>query len=121
MPETVLVLGASPKEDRYSNKAVKLLLDYGHSVIPVHPKVVEIHGVKCQPNLSAIRVPVDTITVYLGMKNSTPLIDQIIALSPKRIVLNPGAENEELRLRARERGVDVIDGCTLVMLKSGQW
>ena len=44
MPETVVVLGASPDRSRYGNRAVRALLDHGHTVIPVYPKPVTVHG-----------------------------------------------------------------------------
>ena len=43
--ETVVVLGASPKGERYSNQAVLALVGHGHRVIPVHPLLKEIAGV----------------------------------------------------------------------------
>ena len=42
----VVVMGASAKPDRYSNQAVRLLLENGHEVIPVHPKLDEVEGLK---------------------------------------------------------------------------
>ena len=33
--KTVVVLGASPKPERYSNQAVVMLKDHGYEVIPV--------------------------------------------------------------------------------------
>ena len=39
-----LVIGASPKEERYSNKATKLLLEKGHEVQLFGNRVSEIYG-----------------------------------------------------------------------------
>ncbi len=33
--------------------------------------------------------------------------------------MNPGAENEELAAAASSAGIEVVEACTLVMLKSG--
>ena len=33
--------------------------------------------------------------------------------------MNPGAENSDLAAKARERGIEVVEDCTLVMLRSG--
>ena len=46
MSETVAVLGASPKRERYSNQAIRLLRDYGHTVLPVNPAQQEIEGLR---------------------------------------------------------------------------
>lgn len=119
--QTVAVLGASPKEDRYSNQAVKLLLEYAHQVLPVHPTCAEIHGQTCYKNLDAIDRPIDTLTLYVGPARSAPLIDTMLRLQPKRIIMNPGTESEELEHRAQDAGIEVVRGCTLVMLKTRQF
>jgi hypothetical protein len=115
----VAVLGASPKPDRYSNQAVRLLASFDYRPIPVNPTCDEIEGLPCFPNLAAIGEPVHTITLYLGPARSTPLIDQIVAAKPQRLILNPGAENEELAAAASGAGIEVVEGCTLVMLRTG--
>jgi predicted CoA-binding protein len=115
----VAVLGASPKPDRYSNQAVRLLASFDYRPIPVNPAYDEIEGLPCFPNLAAIDEAVHTITLYLGPARSTPLIDEIVAAKPQRIILNPGAENEELAAAASGAGIEVVEGCTLVMLRTG--
>ena len=115
----VAVLGASPKPDRYSNQAVRLLASFDYRPIPVNPAHDEIEGLPCFPHLGAIDEQVHTITVYLGPARSTPLIDEIVAAKPQRIILNPGAENEELAAAASGAGIEVVEGCTLVMLQTG--
>jgi hypothetical protein len=35
--------------------------------------------------------------------------------------MNPGAENSDLAVKAGERGIEVVEGCTLVMLRSGHF
>lgn len=115
----VAVLGASPKPDRYSNQAIRLLGRFDYRPIPVNPAYEEIEELACFPNLAAIGEPVHTITLYLGPARSTPLIDEILAVNPQRIIMNPGAENEELAAAASGAGIEVVEGCTLVMLKTG--
>jgi len=117
--ERVVVLGASPKPDRYAFKALNMLRDYGHEAVPVNPAYSDISGTKCFPGISDVPGPIDTVTVYLGKRRSDPLIDDITAASPRRLILNPGAENDDLTQAARDRGIEVIEGCTLVMLTVG--
>jgi len=117
--ETVAVLGASPKPHRYAFKAMELLKEYGHSPVPVNPAFDEILGEKCYPRIAAVPQPIDTVTLYLRSARSNPLIDEILFAKPRRIIMNPGAENETLAERAREQDIEVIEGCTLVMLRAG--
>jgi predicted CoA-binding protein len=42
--QRVVVLGASDKPERYSHQAVRLLLEYGHQVVPVHPSLHSVAG-----------------------------------------------------------------------------
>ena len=119
--ETVAILGASPKPDRYAYKAFELLKEYGHRPIPINPAFQEILGEKCYPKISDAPDPIDTITLYLGEARSNPLIDEIISAKPRRIIMNPGAENFALAEKAENAGIEVVEGCTLVMLRTGQF
>lgn len=119
--ETVAILGASPKPDRYAYKAFRMLQEYGHHPVPVNPAFDDILGEKCYPNLSEAPKPIDTVTLYLGEARSNPLIDEIVATKPRRIIMNPGAENPMLAQKAEDVGIEVVEGCTLVMLKTGQF
>jgi len=120
-PETVAILGASPKPDRYAYKAFELLRQYGHRPLPVNPAFDEILGEKCYPTISAAPGPIDTVTLYLGEARSNPLIDEIVSAKPRRIIMNPGAENSTLAAKAEEAGIEVVEGCTLVMLRTDQF
>lgn len=119
--QRVVVLGASPKTDRYSYRAVSMLKEYGHEVIPIHPREKEILGCKVQPSLAAVQGPVDTLTVYVGPARLQPLIPHIIDLAPQRVILNPGTESEEVQQALRTASINVVNGCTLVMLRSDQF
>lgn len=119
--QTVVVLGASPKPERYSNKAVRLLIEHGHIVLPVHPAVAEIEELPVYAKLPDIGKSVDTVTLYLSPRLSTPLADDLVALKPQRVIINPGTENPELQERLVEAGIEVEEACTLVLLHSGQF
>ena len=119
--ETVAILGASPKPDRYAYKAFQMLREYGHQPVPVNPAFDEILGEKCYPTIAEAPKPIDTVTMYLGEARSNPLIDQIIGTKPRRIIMNPGAENSALAEKAESAGIEVVEGCTLVMLRTGQF
>lgn len=119
--ETVAVLGASPKPDRYAYRAMKMLREYGHRALPVNPAFEEILGEKSYRSIAAVPDPIDTVTMYLGKQRSDPLTDEIVAAKPRRIIMNPGAENDDLAAKARAAGIEVVEGCTLVMLQTGSF
>lgn len=112
-----LVLGASPNETRYSNKAVKLLNDYEHEVIPVGIRKGNIDGLEIiigQPKIENVH----TVTLYVGASKQKDYYDYILSLAPQRIIFNPGTENDEFLKMAKEKGISTIEHCTLVMLNS---
>ena len=115
----VAVLGASPKEDRYSFKAMRLLKEHGHKPIPIHPAGHTVDGVPGLKSLSEIEQPVDTLTVYVNSKISGGLKDDILKINPRRVIFNPGAENEELTEVLENAKIEVVTACTLVMLDTG--
>ena len=119
--QTVVVLGASIKPQRYSYKAVKLLLQYQHTVIPVHPKLSHVNELLVTAHLSDISIPVDTLTLYVGAERSRPLIDDIIALKPGRVIFNPGTESKLLEKKLSSEGIPFVHNCTIIMLQANQF
>src|SRR6185436_978520 len=63
-------------------------------------------GESCHPSIADVAGPIDTVTMYLGAARSTPLIDDILKAKPRRIIFNPGAENEELARAAQAAGIE---------------
>lgn len=117
----VAVMGASNKPSRYSYKAVKLLAEKGHIPLPVHPVIKDVDGIYVYKRLSYIEQPLDTITVYLSAVNSNKITDDILNSGSRRVIFNPGAENPELASKLKEKGIESLEACTLVMLKTGQF
>lgn len=119
--KNVVVVGASNNEERYSNKAMKMLLEYGHNPIPVAPAVKEILGRKVYGHVGEVDEKMDTVTMYVGPARQAEVLDEIVKLKPGRVIFNPGTENPEAYESLRKAGIDVIEACTLVMLRTNQF
>ena len=115
----VVVLGASSKPMRYSNQAIRLLLEKGYRVTPVHPRSETIEGLTVAHRLPAVEQPVDTLTLYVGPQRLQPMIDDVIRLKPNRVIFNPGTESMDLRMRLEQAGINWLEACTLVLLRIG--
>lgn len=116
----VAVLGASANPQRYSNQAVRLLVEYGHDVVPVNPAQAEIEGLPVTPTLDKLEPgDIDTVTMYVGARHSEVMRDHLVALRPRRVIFNPGAENPELASALEKEGIAVEEACTLVLLRTG--
>jgi uncharacterized protein len=122
MGKKTVIIGATPDRSRFAYLAAQMLTQYNHHIVPVSIKTGEVFG---QPILDLRKRPfiedVDTITMYVGTRNQAEWYDYLLGLRPKRIIFNPGTENDELEQMAEDRGIEALQACTLVMLRSGQY
>jgi predicted CoA-binding protein len=117
----VVVVGASDKKERYSHRALTQLLEKGHEVIPVHPRLKEIESLPVTEDLASVTEEVHTVTMYVGEERSAGMLDDLIKLKPQRVIFNPGAEAPALKNELEKSGIHVMNACTLVMLGTGQF
>ena len=115
-----LVIGASANPERYSYLAVEKLSAHQHPVIALGLKNGLIGNVAIETERKAFD-NIDTITLYLNPFNQQDYYNYILSLNPKRIIFNPGTENDELNELAKNKGIITQEACTLVMLSTGQY
>ena len=122
MAKKTVIIGATPDRSRYAYIAAQMLTEYGHDIVPLSIKKGTVFGKEIQDLRKKPALDnVDTVTLYIGPQNQPEWCDYILDLKPKRIIFNPGTENSVLEKRAEERGIEAVEGCTLVMLRSGQY
>lgn len=115
-----VVLGASANPQRYSFLAVSRLKAHGHPVVAIGKREAQIADtpiLKDHPPVDNV----DTVTLYLNPQRQKEYYDYILQLRPKRIIFNPGTENEELEELATRNGIEPMEACTLVLLSTGQY
>lgn len=117
----VAVLGASQDNSRYAHRAQKNLMEAGYSVIPVSPKYSEILGVSTVKSLSDINETVDTLTIYIAPEKLSGMLDEILQLRPRRVIFNPGTEDQAIDKYLQDAGIETEEACTLVLLRTGQF
>lgn len=115
-----LVIGASENPTRYSYLAVEKLKKYGHSVIALGNKTGMIGDTKIQTEKRQEQ-NIDTVTLYINPELQKQYADYIMLLHPKRLIFNPGTENDDLYQMAKANGIEPLEACTLVMLGTGQY
>lgn len=121
MKKTVII-GATTNPSRYAWLAARMLNEYQHEIVPVGIKEGEVFGKEILDIFEKPAVDhVDTVTLYIGPQKQPAYYDYILGMKPKRIIFNPGTENEEFIKKAEEQGIEAVEGCTLVMLRSGQF
>lgn len=115
-----LVLGASANPARYSYLAVNKLAAHNNDVVAIGKRKGKVADVEIDTEQKPLN-DIDTVTLYLNPTNQKPYYDYILSLHPKRIIFNPGAENDELSNLAKQKGIKVMEACTLVLLSTGQY
>ena len=120
MSKKTLLLGASENPNRYSNRALIQLRAHGHEVVAIGRRAGQVADVPIQASQPALQ-NIDTVTLYLNQQNQKEYEDYILSLKPRRIIFNPGAENNQLAQKAKESGIEALEACTLVMLSTGQY
>jgi predicted CoA-binding protein len=119
--QNVAIIGASPKPGRYARKAQEMLDSYGHKVFPVSNKTGDILGVPSYQSVSDIAEPIDTVTLYVRPEYLEKHTRAIREKGVKRVIFNPGTESEIYKAEFESAGIEVVEGCTLVMLSTDQF
>lgn len=121
MKKTVIV-GATTNPGRYAYMAASMLKDYEHPIVPIGIKKGEVFNerildIREKPAIA----DVDTISLYIGPQHQPEWYDYLIGLKPKRVIFNPGTENMAFERVLEENGIEVLEACTLVMLRTNQY
>lgn len=121
MKKTVII-GSNRSPLKYPQQAASMLQDANVEFVPIgvvsgavlgreiiniydHPKVDQVH----------------TITLYINPSKQKQWFDYMLSLEPKRIIFNPGTENQEFKTLAESKGIECLYACTLVMLSIGDF
>ncbi|WP_445385480.1 CoA-binding protein [Robiginitalea sp. IMCC44478] len=115
-----LVFGASLNPGRYSNIAIKRLVQHGYEVVAFGLRSGTAHGIPVRTSLENIG-DIDTITLYMNPRRQEAFYQKILEIRPRRVIFNPGTENPELYALLKREGISLEIGCTLVMLSMGQY
>lgn len=115
-----LVLGASTNPERYSFKAITMLVEKGHSVIAIGQKHGDVAGISIKTKNIPLK-NIDTVTLYLNPLRQREYYNYIIETKPKRVIFNPGTENPEFYQLLKSNAIEVEVACTLVLLTTNQY
>jgi len=119
MGKTVII-GSVPKPNRYAYQAATMLEDRDLEFVPMGIQSGQVLGKEILNVYDKPKIDdVDTITLYINPSRQKEWYDYMISLSPKRIIFNPGTENQTFQSMAGKAGIECVEACTLVMLSTG--
>lgn len=121
MKKTIIV-GATTDPSRYAYLAARMLTGYNYEIVPIGIKTGEVFGktildIREKPVIENVH----TITLYIGPQRQVEWYDYLLSLKPERIIFNPGTENPEFMEMASAQGIETLEACTLVMLRTNQY
>ncbi|CAB4335946.1 MAG: hypothetical protein RIS01_136 [Actinomycetota bacterium] len=113
--KTWAVVGLSNNSERAAYKVAKVLIEKGHTVIPVHPKAETVHGQKGYTKLSEIKVPIDVVDIFVNSELAGSVVDEAIAVGAKGVWLQLDVIDEVAVSRAKSAGLlAVMNRCPAI-------
>ncbi len=114
--QSIIIVGASNKRERFANKAVRAYRDLGWTVYPVHPTETEVEGIPCSPTVAEVPGRASTMSLYVPPAAGLAVVGAAPAKGVHHVYVNPGAGSPELVARIRALGMDPIEACSIVAM-----
>jgi uncharacterized protein len=114
-PRRIAVVGCSPDPSRDSHRIAQLLIDKGHTVVPVNPHATQILGHRCYPTLQMIPGAIDMVDIFRRANEAGAILDEAIAVGARIIWMQLGVIDEAAAVRAQAAGLTVVmDRCPAI-------
>ena len=113
-PQSIAIIGASTNRSKYGNAAVRTYKDRGWTVYPVNPNHADIEGLPAFASVRDVPQPVHRVSVYLPPSVLLDILDDIAAVHPDEVWLNPGSESKDVLDKAESLGLNIIRACSIV-------
>jgi uncharacterized protein len=116
--KTWAVVGLSNNPDRAAFGVAKLLIDKGHTVIPIHPKAEQVHGQIGYAKLSDVPVPIDVVDVFVNSELAGAVVNEAIEVGAKGVWLQLDVIDAGAIERAKDAGLlAVMNHCPAIEYK----
>jgi predicted CoA-binding protein len=113
--KAIAVVGVSTSGRKFGNSAYKELAARGYQVYAVHPTAKEIDGVRCYPNLTALKGVVDGVLVSVPPARALGVVREAGALGLRNVWLQKGAESAEVLDAAGQLALNVVSRKCVLM------
>ncbi|MBM3731560.1 MAG: CoA-binding protein [Actinobacteria bacterium] len=109
------VVGLSNNSERAAYKVAKVLIEKGHTVIPIHPKAETVHGQKGYASLSEVKSSIDVVDIFVNSSHVGPIVDEAILIGAKGVWLQLDVIDDSAILRAKNAGLyTVMNRCPAI-------
>ena len=113
--KTWAVVGLSNNSERAAYKVAKVLIEKGHTVIPIHPKAETVHGQKGYASLSEVKSSIEVVDIFVNSSLVGPIVDEAILIGAKGVWLQLDVIDDSAILRAKNAGLyTVMNRCPAI-------
>lgn len=113
--KTWAVVGLSNNSERAAYKVAKVLIEKGHTVIPIHPKAETVHGQQGYASLSEVKSSIDVVDIFVNSSLVGPIVDEAILIGAKGVWLQLDVIDDSAILRAKNAGLyTVMNRCPAI-------
>jgi hypothetical protein len=111
----IAIIGASNRRHKYGNKAVRAYKERDDEVFPINPAQGEIEGLKAYRSVLEVPGDIDIASFYVAPDVGLKVIEEVAQKGIKKVLLNPGAESDELLQRCEELGLQATVACSIIL------
>ena len=112
--ENWVVIGDVTNESKYAYKILNKFKEKGYKVSGIHPR----GGEGVYKTIKEVPYKIDAIDLCINSKLGIEYLKEAKALGIKNVLIQPGAESEEILLYCKDNGINAIENCALVQLRS---
>lgn len=108
------VVGDVNNKGKYAYKILALFKECGYNVVGVHPR----GGKGIFTSLKAVDIPIEAIDLCINSFEGIKIVKEAKELGIMNILVQPGAESEEIIRYCEDTGINLIRNCALIQLRN---
>lgn len=108
-----VVVGDILNERKYAYRILSALRNANFNVSGINPRD---NSGKAYKTLEEVPYKVDVIDLCINPISGLKVIEEAISLGISKILIQPGAESDEILSLCKNKGIIAIEGCALVEL-----
>lgn len=110
-----IVVGDILNTTKYAHKILKSLKKAGFNVVGVNPKS---NNIEVYRTLQEVPYNIQVIDLCINPKSGLEIVREAKKLNITKVLIQPGAESEEILAYCKENNIMAIEGCALVELSN---
>ena len=116
--KTWAIVGLSNNQDLAAFGVAKLLIEKGHTIIPIHPKAEQVHGQTGYAKLSQVPVKIDVVDVFVNSELAGAVVNEAIEIGAQGVWLQLDVIDAGAIARAKDAGLlAVMNRCPAIEYK----